>query len=68
MKEKDAVNIEAVQRGMKRTRFFNPCGEIALDTAEIDAMLAYVNEYYSVTEKSFDNILYFFLLSQKKDA
>ncbi|MGN1410154.1 MAG: hypothetical protein ACI4XJ_08255 [Eubacteriales bacterium] len=66
VKEKDAVNIEAVQRGMKRTRFFNPCGEIALDTAEIDAMLAYVNEYYSVTEKSFDNILYFFFYPKKR--
>lgn len=64
--EKDPTNLEAVKKGIRRPRFFNPCGEIALDLAEIDAMNKYVAEYYNVIQKQFDNILYFFFYPKKQ--
>jgi len=64
--EIEPVNLEAVQTGIKRPRFFNPCGEIMLDQAEIDAMLRYVNEYYDVIRQEFHNILYFFFYPKKQ--
>lgn len=64
--EKAPINIEAIQTGISRSRFFNPCGEIGLDLAEIDAMRRYVTEYYDVIRKRFDNILYFFFYPKKQ--
>ena len=64
--EKAPINLDAVRQRKKRGRFFNPCGEIPLDIAEIDAMRKYVEEYYDVIEKGFDNILYFFFYPKKK--
>jgi len=64
--EKEPINLEAVRTGKRRPRFFNPCGEIALDIAEITAMRGYVTEYYDVIQKQFDNILYFFFYPKKQ--
>ena len=58
--EGEPINLEAIQTGIKRTRFFNPCSEISLDRAEVKAMRDYVTEYYDVIKKRFDNILYYF--------
>ena len=58
--EGEPINLEAMQTGIKRTRFFNPCSEIPLDRAEAKAMRDYVTEYYDVINKQFDNILYYF--------
>ena len=58
--EGEPINLEAIQTGIKRTRFFNPCSEILLDRAEIKAMRDYVAEYYDVIGRRFDNILYYF--------
>jgi hypothetical protein len=58
--EGEPINLEAMQTGIKRTRFFNPCSEISLDRAEAKAMRDYVTEYYDVINKQFDNILYYF--------
>lgn len=66
VKEKEPINIGALERGIKRPRFFNPCGEIPLDLAEIDAMRSYVEEYYDVIKRQFDNILYFFFYPKKQ--
>lgn len=66
IKEKAPVNLEAIKSGIRRPRFFNPCGEIAIDVAEADAMRNYVTEYYNVIEKEFNNILYFFFYPKKK--
>jgi len=65
LREWEPVNIEALQEGIRRPRFFNPCGEIALDSGEIEAMREYVAEYYDVIEKRFDHILYYFFYPQK---
>ncbi len=64
--EKEPINLEAVRTGIRRPRFFNPCAEIGLDIAEIDAMRRYVTEYYDVIHKQFDNILYFFFYPKKQ--
>lgn len=66
VRETEPVNIDGLERGIRRPRFFNPCGEIPLDTAEIDAMRAYTAEYYDVTLKRFDNIFYFFFYPKKQ--
>ncbi len=66
IKEKAPVNLEAIKSGVRRSRFFNPCGETAIDIAEADAMRNYVTEYYNVIEKEFNNILYFFFYPKKK--
>ena len=58
--EGQPINLEAVQTGIKRARFFNPCSEIMLDRAEIKAMRDYVAEYYDVIKRRFDNLLYYF--------
>ena len=68
IRETEPVNIDAVARGVKRPRFFNPCGEIPLDIAEIEAMRKYAAEYYDVNKKSqFDNIFYFFFYPKKQN-
>ena len=56
----DPINLESIQSGIKRTRFFDPCCDILLDRAEIKAMRTYVAEYYAVINRRFDNILYYF--------
>ena len=63
---REALNLEAIQSGKMRQRFFNPCDGIALDTAEIKAMRTYVWEYLNVMEREFDNILYFFFYPKKQ--
>lgn len=62
----EALNLEAMQSGRVRQRFFNPCDGIALDASEIKAMRAYVREYLDVMEREFDNILYFFFYPKKQ--
>lgn len=62
----EALNLEGMQSGIKRQRFFNPCEEIALDVSEVKAMRAYVWEYLNVIERDFDNILYFFFYPKKQ--
>ena len=66
IKEKAPVSIGAIEAGHRRSRFFNPSGEIPLDIAEADAMRKYVAEYYNVIEREFNNILYFFFYPKKK--
>lgn len=63
--EQATMNLESMKSGVKRTRFFNPSGEIPLDRAEIHAMRRYVTEYYDVMGKQFDNILYYFFYPHK---
>ncbi len=65
VKEKEPICWESIQSGIRRPRFFNPCGDVALDLAEIDAMRRYVTEYYDVIQKRFDNLLYFFFYPKK---
>ena len=62
----EALNIEGMQSGRMRQRFFNPCDGVALDLSEIRAMRAYVWEYLNVMEREFDNILYFFFYPKKQ--
>ncbi|MBQ4082216.1 MAG: hypothetical protein IJC55_02860 [Clostridia bacterium] len=66
VKEKPPVTVDSISRGIKRPRFFNPCGAVALDLGEINAMRNYVKEYYDVIQKQFDNILYFFFYPKKQ--
>lgn len=66
IKEKEPINLRALERGIRRPRYFNPCGEIALDLAEVNAMREYVAEYYNVIQRQFDNILYFFFYPKKQ--
>ncbi len=66
IKEKEPINIEGLMHGIRRPRFFNPCGEIGLDIAEINAMRKYVQEYYDVIKNKFHNILYFFFYPKKQ--
>lgn len=56
----EPVNLEAMKTGIRRTRFFDPCSEVLLDRAEIKSMRAFVDEYYNVINRQFDNILYYF--------
>lgn len=58
--EGEPINLEAINTGIKRARFFNPNSDILLDRAEIKAMRDYVTEYYDVIKQRFDNILYYF--------
>lgn len=58
--EGEQINLEAMQTGIKRIRFFNPCSDIPLDRAEVKALRDYVTEYYDVINRRFDNILYYF--------
>lgn len=58
--EGEPINLEALQTGIKRARFFNPNSDTLLDRAEIKAMRDYVTEYYDVIKQRFDNILYYF--------
>ena len=58
--EGEPINLDALNTGIKRTRFFNPSSDILLDRAEIKAMRDYVTEYYDVIKQRFDNILYYF--------
>lgn len=66
VRETEPLNIDSVARGIKRGRFFNPCGEIPLDVGEIEAMRRYVAEYYDVIRKQFDNIFYCFFYPKKQ--
>lgn len=66
IRECEPMNLDAVKQGIWRPRFYNPCGEIALDMAEIEAMRRYVIEYMDVTEKRFDSILYFYFYPKKQ--
>lgn len=62
----EALNLEGIQSGKIRQRFFNPCEDIALDVSEVKAMRSYVWEYLNVIEREFDNILYFFFYPKKQ--
>ncbi len=66
LKGQETFNLEGLKNGIVRSRFFNPCAEIALDYSEIQAMREYVLEYYNVIEKEFNNILYFFFYPKKQ--
>ena len=50
--EKEPINLESLKSGVRRPRFFNPCGEIGLDIAEMLQNQADELQTYSATAKS----------------
>lgn len=64
-KERAPLNIEGLEDGNYRPRFFNPCGMMTLDRNEATAIRKYVAEYYDVTRKVFRNIFYYFFYPQQ---
>lgn len=66
LKEVAPLTVEGLANGVKRPRFFNPCGMIGLDAAEAAAMRKYVGEYFNVAKRQFENILYYFFYPHRQ--